>query len=112
MESAFLVSVDGLVIFHSGDHGNGPPPFRAAFVDNFDYLTQVAPVIDLAFIPQFGEQYYVAKKLKAKYTFPMHSDIGQYKEFSTQAIGRNLPTKVIAPHYMGHMFIYKNGNLK
>jgi L-ascorbate metabolism protein UlaG (beta-lactamase superfamily) len=111
-ESAFLVSVDGLVIFHSGDHGSGPPPFKDAYINNLEYLTRIAPVIDLAFIPLFGEEYYTAEQLKARYTFPMHSNVDQYKEFSRQAIDRELPTTVIPPLQRGHIFIYKNGKLK
>jgi len=72
-ESAFLVELDGLVLFHSGDHGNGPPPFKDEFVANLDYLANLAPEIDLAFIPLWGEESYVIDKLKPKVTFAMHN---------------------------------------
>jgi L-ascorbate metabolism protein UlaG (beta-lactamase superfamily) len=108
-ESAFLVKVDGLVIFHSGDHGNGPPPFKEPFANNIEYLAEIAPKIDLAFIPLFGEQFYVAEKLKAKYTFPMHSEPDQYREFAEHVAERGLKTKVLAAESRGQKFLYKNG---
>jgi len=61
------VELDGLTIFHSGDHGNGPPPFREALVDNLDYIAKIAPELDLTFLPLWGEESFVVKKSKPLY---------------------------------------------
>ena len=113
-ESAFLIELDGLTIFHSGDHGNGPAPFKDHFVDNLNYLAKIAPVIDMIFIPTWGEESFVIKKLEPTITFPMH-DIGRehnYKEFAERAEKENLPTKVIAAEKQGDRFFYSNGKMK
>ena len=113
-ESAFLVELDGLTIFHSGDHGNGPPPLKDGFIDNLDYIAKIAPAIDMIFIPTWGEESFVVEKLRPKFTFPMH-DIGRehnYKEFADRAEREKLPTKVIAAEKQGDHFFYTNGKMK
>lgn len=113
-ESAFLVELDGLTIFHSGDHGSGPAPFKDFFVENIDYIAKIAPSIDMIFIPTWGEESFVVKKLEPKFTFPMH-DIGRehnYKNFAERAKKEKLPTKVIAAEKQGDHFFYSNGQMK
>lgn len=113
-ESAFLVELDGLIIFHSGDHGNGPAPFKDHFVDNLDYLAKIAPLIDMIFIPTWGEEAFVIEKLEPKYTFPMH-DIHRehnYAKFAERAKKEKLPTKVVAAEKQGDHFFYSNGKMK
>lgn len=113
-EAAFVVEVDGLTIFHSGDHGNGPPPFKEAFVDNLEYIARIAPEIDLAFIPLWGEESFVVKMLKPNYTFPMHGLHREhlYGEFAVRAKKDKLPTRVIAASARGDRFILTNGKVK
>jgi L-ascorbate metabolism protein UlaG (beta-lactamase superfamily) len=105
-ESAFLVNVDGLVIFHSGDHGNGPPPFRPLFLDNIKYIKEKAPEIDLAIIPLFGEEFHVAEQLNATFTFPMHEGgrESRYKKFAAAAKEMKIDTQVICAERTGHRF--------
>jgi L-ascorbate metabolism protein UlaG (beta-lactamase superfamily) len=110
-ESAFLVEVDGLVFFHSGDHGNGPPPFKDEFVSNIDYIAKSAPEMDFAFIPLWGEESYVIEKLKPKVTFPMH-DLGheyKYKELEKTVAEDDLPTTAVAAEKKGDRFFYRDG---
>ena len=113
-EAAFLVELDGLRIFHSGDHGNGPPPFKEDFVGNLQYIAGIAPEVDLAFIPLWGEESFVVKTLKPKYTFPMHGldREHQYGEFAVRAKKEKLPTRVIAASAPGDHFILTKGEVK
>jgi L-ascorbate metabolism protein UlaG (beta-lactamase superfamily) len=113
-EAAFVVDVDGITIFHSGDHGNGPPPFRQSFVENLEYVAAIAPSIDLAFIPLWGEESFVVETLRPKYTFPMH-DLGrehQYALFADRAKSEGLPTEVIAAAARGDQFILEDGSVR
>jgi L-ascorbate metabolism protein UlaG (beta-lactamase superfamily) len=113
-ESAFLIELDGLTIFHSGDHGNGPPPFKEPFVDNVNYLSKIAPEIDMAFIPIWGEESFVVDKLTPTFTFPMH-DLGrehQYKKFRDRAEKEKMPTRVICAEKKGDRFFFTNGDMK
>jgi L-ascorbate metabolism protein UlaG (beta-lactamase superfamily) len=112
-ESAFLVELDGIVLYHSGDHGNGPPPFKDEFVSNIDYVAKSAPEIDFAFIPLWGEESYVIDKLKPKVTFPMH-DLGRelkYKDLEKTVSRDDLPTTPIAAEAQGARFHYRNGGV-
>ena len=113
-EAAFVVDLDGLTIFHSGDHGNGPPPFKSRFVDNIEYIAGIAPEIDLAFIPLWGEESFVVKKLKPKHTFPMHGlqREQQYAEFAARAKKEQLPTEVVAAGARGDRFLLSDGKVK
>lgn len=113
-EAAFVVEVDGLTLFHSGDHGNGPPPFRKAFVDNLEHIARIAPEMDLAFIPLWGEESLVVKTLKPTYTFPMHGRARehQYEGFAAQADKDKLPTKVIAAKNRGDRFLLSKGKVR
>lgn len=81
-ESAFLVEVDGISFFHSGDHGNGPPPLKKFFTENIQYLAGLKRDIDFIFIPIWGEEFYPIKHLKPKVVFPMH--MGGREEKLTQ----------------------------
>jgi len=113
-EAAFVVEVDGLTIFHSGDHGNGPPPFREAFVENIEYVADIAPEIDVAFIPLWGEESFVVSELEPRFTFPMH-DVGrehQYAQFAARAEQEELPTQVIAAAATGDHFMLSNGRMR
>ena len=113
-EAAFVVELDGLTIFHSGDHGNGPPPFREAFVDNIEYIEGIAPEIDLAFIPTWGEESFVVRTLEPRFTFPMH-DLGrehQYARFAARAEQEELPTRVIAAAARGDHFLLSDGRMR
>ncbi len=113
-ESAFLVDLDGIVFFHSGDHGNGPPPFKDQFVSNIDYIAKSAPKIDFAFIPLWGEESYVIEKLKPKFTFPMH-DLGRehkYNELEKTIVQNGLSTTAVAAENKGDRFFYRDGGVK
>jgi hypothetical protein len=107
------LTVDGLVIFHSGDHGSGPPPFRPLFVDNIEYIKQLEPHIDMAFIPMFGEEFYAAEQLGAELTFPMHEGGREYKykNFATECAARKIKTKVICAERLGQRFDINCGKL-
>ena len=48
------------------------PPYRAAFEDNLRHVAAIAPRIDLAFIPTWGEEAHVVRVLRPRFTFPMH----------------------------------------
>ena len=82
-ESAFMVTVDGLTLYHAGDHGHSQGENNKTFKDNIDYLANFGRKIDLVFTPTFGGEYYAIATLKPNVVFPMH-DGGyeyQYKKF-------------------------------
>ena len=76
-ESAFLIEVDGLTIYFSGDHGNSPGALHPVYKDNIDYVSGLAEKFDLVFLSIFGSptydgELYAIEKFKPRVIFPMH----------------------------------------
>jgi L-ascorbate metabolism protein UlaG (beta-lactamase superfamily) len=80
----FLVEVDGVTIFHAGDHANRQRDFSGPYTAEIDYLADGFDSIDLAFLPVsgcgFGDQeavkkgvFYALEKLDPAVFFPMHN---------------------------------------
>lgn len=122
-EGAFLLKGDGLVIFHSGDHGCTGEEIDPLFKTNIDYLAQQENQIDLAFISQFGSRaggevnngnLYTIEKLEPKITFPMHQGGGErfYKKFAKEAREKGAKTSVCCAEKRGDRFFYRQGKIK
>jgi L-ascorbate metabolism protein UlaG (beta-lactamase superfamily) len=76
-ESAFLIEVDGLTIYYSGDHGNAPGALHPVYKDNIDYVSRQSDGLDLVFLSIFGGpsyegELYAIEKLKPRVMVPMH----------------------------------------
>jgi L-ascorbate metabolism protein UlaG (beta-lactamase superfamily) len=122
-EGAFLVKVDGLVIYHSGDHGTTGEILNPLFKANIDYLAQQEQRIDMVFISQFGSRgsgeinngdLYTIDKLGPKVTFPMHQGGGErfYKKFAQEARQKGAKTEVICAEKQGDSFFYREGKIE
>ncbi|HOD66373.1 MAG TPA: ankyrin repeat domain-containing protein [candidate division Zixibacteria bacterium] len=86
----FLVEVDGVVIFHAGDHANGQVGLHAPYTDEIDYLASLGAPIDLAFLPILGCSLgtpesvregvvYALQKLSPAVYFPQHAMNSEYR---------------------------------
>jgi len=112
-ESSFLVRVDGLTIFHAGDHGSNRGTKDPVFGGNIRYLAQQAPGLDLMFTPTFGGEIDAIRALKPRAVFPMH-DGGrerQYALFAQKLRGLGLDIQVGAAEKRGARFFYSQGRL-
>lgn len=123
----FLVKVDGLTIFHAGDHALWHTLFKKAYEDEINYIAAAAPTIDLAFVPVATGfranckpsdsvtegALYAIEKLKPKATFPMHvicdGMLHVYGEFAEVASKRRVGSSVIVAEASGNAFHYKVG---
>jgi L-ascorbate metabolism protein UlaG (beta-lactamase superfamily) len=117
-ESAFLIEVDGLTIYFSGDHGNSPGALNPVYKDNIDYMSQQSDVFDLVFLSIFGSptydgELYAIDKFKPRVMLPMHS--GGYesgaKGFVKRARSKFPETKFWYPLNKGDRFLYKKGGI-
>jgi len=122
-EVAFLVTVDGLVIYHSGDHGSVSDDPNPVFKDNVDYLAEATARVDLAFMSVFGRRgggavnggdRYAIERLRPKVTFPMHQggNEGFYAEFASEARRLGLPTRVQPVQRRGDTYLYAGGMVR
>ncbi|MFC1725192.1 ankyrin repeat domain-containing protein [candidate division KSB1 bacterium] len=106
---SYLVKVDGLSIFHSGDHilNNLETEFFRKYVKKFDIHFQVQQGAQYA-----ESQFPVFETFLPGILCPMHSGGREYlyKEFAEKISESNLNLKVFAPEHKGDKFFYKEGN--
>jgi ankyrin repeat protein len=98
-EVAYLVKVDGLSIYHSGDY-MGP---LDTYQDDMAYLLKKAGTVDLAFIGKFQQ----AESLKPRVVFPIHGYNREYMygAFARQAVEKRISSQVILPENKGDRFM-------
>jgi ankyrin repeat protein/L-ascorbate metabolism protein UlaG (beta-lactamase superfamily) len=120
----FLVEVDGLVIFHAGDHANGVVGLHAAYTDEIDYLASLNKPIDLAFLPITGCSLgspesvrvgviYAIEKLHPRVFFPQHAMNAEYllREFADGLKESGFTVQTACPENGGDCFLYRNQQL-
>ena len=121
----FLVKVDGLTIFHAGDHACKQKDLKGPYTDEIDYLADKINGVDLAFLPITGcgfrdpetvksGIFYALEKLKPDVVFPMHV-LGfeyQYQEFAHDAEKKTTKIKFACAKNKGDYFMYAKGKIK
>jgi L-ascorbate metabolism protein UlaG (beta-lactamase superfamily) len=97
-EVAYLVKVDGLSIYHSGDYLGPVDGFNA----DMDYLLNKAGAIGLAFVGRLQQ----AELLKPKVVFPIHAGGREYMygAFARKAAAKKLSSRVVCPENKGDRF--------
>jgi L-ascorbate metabolism protein UlaG (beta-lactamase superfamily) len=133
---AFFVSVDGVKIFHSGDHANRKRDFSGPFAKEIDFLAEEGLKPDIFFAPVsgcgFGDLeavkkgvFYTIKKLSPRAVFPMHAggNSQKYIDFAEEAYKAGLKVPMCCAENNGDKFyvgpkgikgaikIKENGNL-
>ncbi len=120
----FLVQVDGLTIFHGGDHACKQKDLNEPYTGEIDYLAGKSSRVDLAFLPITGcgfrdpeavktGIFYALEKLRPEVMFPMHI-LGfeyLYKEFARDSKG-NTKTEFACAENKGDYFLYAKGKIK
>jgi L-ascorbate metabolism protein UlaG (beta-lactamase superfamily) len=121
--SGFLINVDGLKIFHAGDHANWEDNDPVvSYFDEIDYIAGKGSKVDIAFIPvttysglrpkcMTDGAIYAIKKLSPNATFPMHGNNREflYKEFAEEESVRDF--NIVCAEKPGNSFVYKSGNI-
>jgi ankyrin repeat protein/L-ascorbate metabolism protein UlaG (beta-lactamase superfamily) len=122
----FVVQLDGLTLFHAGDHSNNTLEEPNDFFPEIDYLAEKGIKADVAFYlnmygcgstnPEAFEKgiFYAIDKLKTKAVFPMHAS---YKEWVYQNLADDVAknkkdVKVGVASISGDRFFYSEGTLK
>jgi len=119
----FFVEVDGVRIFHAGDHANRQQDFSGPFCGEIDYLANGFERIDVAFLPVtgcgFGDQvavrmgvFYALEKLDPVVFVPMHGGDNTitYREYSDEVREKGLEIAVAAAKNRGNRFHYRRGS--
>ena len=120
----FWVEVDGLVIFHAGDHANRWLDFSGPYKEEIDFLAATDKRPDIAFMPisgcSFGDPeavklgvYYALETLKPHVFMPTHSGGGEYRyvDFVGACKDKFPATQMRAPLARGDRFRYRDGRI-
>ena len=115
IEGNFLVEVDGVVIYHSGDYSRGHDVFKK----DMQALAAAAKEIDLFFMLAGNkmdneEALYTLQTVEPKYMFPMHAGGNEYvyKEFGEFVKGNKVKSKIICAENRGDKFEFIKGRIK
>lgn len=113
-EVAYLVEVDGLVLFHGGDYQGRMGRGEASnAVEDMRYLRAGARPPDLMFLGAWtGDPYLdIIRGLEPRYIFPGHyrKQEHKYREFAAELNRLGVATPVVCPGRRGDSFAYRNG---
>lgn len=122
---AFLVTVDGLTILHSGDLHNRDANVDGVYAGEIEFLAGPGRKIDMSFMPVsgcgFGDREIMKKgvwwgidKLDPASVFWMHGGnaCSRYPEFAGEAAQAGVTVPQGVPRVRGDRFMYKDGELK
>ncbi len=114
----FLAEVDGIVVFHPGDHVNKAREIQDDFRAEIDYLLGLQKAVDFAFFPVAGCGFpdalsvkngnlFAIQKLNPAVCFPMHAGVTECEAFATEIKGKFSGKPTFYGKYPGDFFAYK-----
>ncbi len=120
----FLVEVDGLTIYHAGDHANRQRDFSGPYCAEIDWLAATGIRPDVALMPVsgcgFGDQEavrlgvnYALDKLQPKVFIPLHSLNSEYRyeEFIGGCRNEFPGIRMVAPEHRGDHYDFRKGEI-
>jgi len=120
----FLVEVDGLTIYHAGDHANRLQDFSGPYCAEIDWLAEVGSRPDIALMPVsgcgFGDQEavrlgvnYALEKMQPRVFIPLHSLNNEYRyeEFIGRCRNEFPGIRMVAPGHRGDHYDYRKGEI-
>ena len=121
----FFVKVDGVSIFHSGDHANRKQDFSGPFKKEIEFLADKGLKPDIFFAPVsgcgFGDLeavkkgvFYTMKKLSPHVMVPMHAGGGEerYIKFAKETKAAGFDTPICCAGHNGDWFFVNQGHVK
>ncbi len=115
-EVAYLVKVDGLVLYHGGDYqGRMQRDAPSNVLEDMTYLKIKADSVDIFFIGAWtGEPYMQSiHALEPTIIFPMHDRKKEYryKQFASDVEGLGIDIPVICPENRGDCYYFRDGEI-
>lgn len=116
----FLVEIDGITIYHPGDHALFTEEDKEGFVKEVDFIAGIRNDVDIAFLPVTGCParwkkefivdgfFYSIDKLNPKLVYPMHAMDREYKlkEFAEMAEEKKCKAELVCVEYKGDSKVY------
>ena len=119
----FLIHVDGLVLFHAGDHAHWGDPVEL-YTGEIDSLAEHCESVDIAFLPvstSMGERLesitegvlYAVRMLKPKVIFPMHCGNKEHlsEAFANDMEGQISDVVICCAMQKGATYLYNDGRV-
>ena len=119
-----VIEVDGLTIFHAGDHTNGRNALMGEFSNEIDFLRDKGIQPDICFMGILGCSLgnpaqvkdgviYALETLKPKVFIPMHAQTREnaYREFIDGIKDQFGSVQMVAPGNRGDHFVYSKGKI-
>ena len=120
----FLVEVDGLTIYHAGDHANRLRDFSGPYCAEIDWLAETGGRPDIALMPVSGCNFgdleavrlgvnYALDKLQPRVFIPLHSLNNEYRyeEFIDRCRNGFPGIRMVAPTHRGDHYDYRKGEI-
>ena len=120
----YLVEVDGLTIYHAGDHAGWREGQRDGFTHEINYLAERDDNIDFAFLNVTGchvqdtvaleeSVVYTLEKLHPKVWFPTHGLNREYvyPPFADKVAAHGVTSRAVCPENRGDCFVYRGGRI-
>ncbi len=120
----YLIEVDGVTIYHAGDHAGWRDEQRDGFFAEIDYLAPLAKDIDFAFVNVTGchagdtlalaeGTFYTLEKLNPKIMVPTHGADREYVylTFADKVRAQGFDLEIICPRIRGDHYIFKNDQI-
>jgi L-ascorbate metabolism protein UlaG (beta-lactamase superfamily) len=121
----FFIKVDGVTIFHSGDHANRKRDFSGPFKREIDFLAEKGIKPEIFFAPVsgcgFGDLeavkmgvFYTIKKLSPRLMVPMHAggNENRYLDFAREARKAGFDIPICCADNSGDWFFIHQGTVK
>jgi len=120
----FLVSCDGVTVYHAGDHANRLRDFSGPYCAEIDWLAAAGSRPDIAFMPVsgcgFGDQVavkmgveYALEKLQPEVFVPLHAGGNEwrYQEFVDSIRNDHRGVLMLTPGHKGDHHDYRQGKV-
>jgi ankyrin repeat protein/L-ascorbate metabolism protein UlaG (beta-lactamase superfamily) len=121
----FIVKVDGLTIYHAGDHAGWGRTPKENFFNEIDYIAEHVDSLDLAFLNATGDHaihperlregnHYTLEKLKPRVMVPTYGGEREYlyAEVAKDVKEAGFKVGVCCPENRGDCFFYRNGRIQ
>lgn len=120
----FLIEVDGITIYHAGDHAGWREGERDGFLAEVDYLDGIDADIDFAFVNVTGchagdtlalaeATFYTLEKLAPAIMVPTHGMDREhvYRSFADKVAAQGFETPVLCPKIRGDHYVFRNDQI-
>ena len=121
----FLIDVDGLVLYHAGDHAGWADGERDGYFREIDYLDEHVDELDIAFVNVTGchahdpdrlleGNVYTLDKLSPRVVVPTHAGFREvrYRDEAERMVEAGVTASIVLPENRGDSFYYSAGRME